>query len=97
MTFAFDDHFAMFDITPVENQFILEYLPGAKGEYVKVYLFGLLCCYHPRKETDLNTISRELGMSEEEILAAFRYWERRGIVRRIADNPPAWEYINIKQ
>ena len=97
MTFAFDDHFAMFDITPVENQFILEYLPGAKGEYVKVYLYGLLCCYHPKKEMDLNTMGRELGMAEEEILAAFRYWERRGVVRRVADNPPEWEYINIKQ
>ena len=97
MTFAFDDHFAMFDITPVENQFILEYLPGAKGEYVKVYLYGLLCCYHPKKEMDLGTMGRELGMSEEEILAAFRYWERRGIVRRVSDNPPTWEYINIKQ
>ena len=97
MTFAFDEQFAMFDITPVENQFILEYLPAAKGDYVKVYLYGLLCCYHPKKEMDLNTMGRELGMTEEEILAAYRYWERRGIVRRVADNPPEWEYINIKQ
>ena len=26
------------DITPVENQFILEYLPGAKGDYIKVQI-----------------------------------------------------------
>ena len=97
MTFAFDEQFAMFDITPVENQFILEYLPGAKGDYVKVYLYGLLCCYHPKKEMDAGSMSRELGMTEEEILTAFRYWERRGIVRRIQDHPPAWQYINIKQ
>ena len=97
MTFAFDERYAMFDITPVENQFILEYLPGAKGDYVKVYLFGLLCCYHPRKEMDVTRMSRELGMAEDTILAAFRYWERRGIVRRIGDNPPEWQYVNIKQ
>ena len=97
MTFAFDERYAMFDITPVENQFILEYLPGAKGDYVKVYLFGLLCCYHPRKEMDVTRMSRELGMAEETILAAFRYWERRGIVRRVGDNPPEWQYVNIKQ
>ena len=97
MTFAFDDRYAMFDITPVENQFILEYMPGAKGEYVKVYLYGLLCCYHPRKEMDLASMGRELNLPEETILAAFRYWERRGIVRRVSDNPPAWQYINIKQ
>ena len=97
MTFAFDEQFAMFDITPVENQFVLEYLPGAKGDYVKVYLYGLLCCYHPKKEMDISSMSRELGITEEEILAAFRYWERKGIVRRIKDHPPEWQYINIKQ
>ena len=97
MTFAFDEQFAMFDITPVENMFILEYLPGAKGDYVKVYLYGLLCCYHPKKEMDLERMGRELDMTEEEILAAFRYWERRGIVRRISDHPPEWQFINIKK
>lgn len=97
MTFAFDEQFAMFDITPVENQFILEYLPGAKGDYVKVYLYGLLFCYHPKKELDISTMSRELGMKEEDILLAFRYWERSGAVRRVQDHPPAWQYVNIKQ
>ena len=97
MTFAFDEQFAMFDITPVENQFILEYLPGAKGDYVKVYLYGLLCCYHPKQEMDLASMSRELGITEEEIQTAFRYWERRGIVRRVSDHPPRWQYINVKQ
>ena len=97
MTFAFDEQFAMFDITPVENQFILEYLPGAKGEYVKVYLYGLLSCYHPKQDMGISTMSRELGMTEEEIMQAFRYWERKGIVRRTQDHPPCWQFINIKQ
>lgn len=97
MTFAFDEQFAMFDITPVENQFILEYLPGAKGDYVKVYLYGLLCCYHPKSGKDLSDLCRELSMNEEEILSAFRYWERRGLIRRIQDRPPIWQYVNIKQ
>ena len=97
MIFAFDEQFTMFDITPVENQFILEYLPKAKGDYIKVYLYGLLNCYHPRKEMDLACMSRELDLSEEIIMEAYRYWERRGIVRRISDKPPAWLYHNIKQ
>ena len=97
MTFAFDERYAMFDVTPVENQFILEYLAGAKGDYVKVYLYGLLCCYHPRKEMDIAGMSRELELPEDVILAAFRYWEGRHLVCRISDNPPVWQYINIKQ
>ena len=95
--FGFDERYSMFDVTPLENQFILEFLPEAKGDYVKVYLYGLLRCYHPEADMNLDRMSHELGMTEDEIAAAFRYWERRGIVRRISDHPPAWEYVNIKQ
>ena len=95
--FGFDERYAMFDITPVENQFILEYLPEAKGDYVKVYLYGLMRCYHPEEDMSLARMSHELNMTEEDVAAAFRYWERRRLVRRISDNPPQWKYINIKQ
>ena len=47
--FGFDERYAVFDVTPVDNQFILEYLPAAKGDYVKVYLYGLTQCCHPRR------------------------------------------------
>ena len=30
-------------------------------------------------------------------MAAYRYWERHKVVRRISDNPPAWQYINFRQ
>ena len=46
--FGFDERYAVFDVTPVDNQFILEYLPAAKGDYVKVYLYGLTQCCHPQ-------------------------------------------------
>ena len=95
--FGFDERYAMFDITPVENQFILEYLPAAKGEYIKVYLYGLMCCYHPEKEMNLDMMCHELNMQEDDVLAAFRYWERRKLVHRISDSPPVWQYVNIQQ
>ena len=97
MTFAFDEQFTMFDVTPVENQFILEQLPGAKGDYVKVYLYGLMHCYHPREEVTPESMSRELNLPVEDIMMAFRYWERHGAVRRISDHPPAWQYVSFKQ
>ena len=95
--FGFDSKYAMFDITPVENQFILEYLPAAKGDYVKVYLYGLMRCYHPEEDMNLDRMSHELNMSEDDVRAAFGYWERRRLVRRISDKPPKWQYVNIKQ
>lgn len=97
MTFAFDDQFTMFDVTPVENQFILEQLPGAKGDYVKVYLYGLMYCYHPREDLTPESMSRELNIPQDEILRAFRYWERHGLVHRISDHPPAWRYVNFRE
>lgn len=97
MTFAFDDQFTMFDVTPVDNQFILEQLPGAKGDYVKVYLYGLMYCYHPKEEVNIDTISHDLSLTREEVMAAYRYWERHGAVRRISDHPPAWQYLNFRQ
>ena len=95
--FGFDERFAMFDITPVENLFILEYLPSAKGDYVRVYLYGLMHCYHPEQDMNLDRMSHELNMTQEEVLSAFRYWERRRLVRRISDKPPKWQYVNLKQ
>lgn len=95
--FGFDTKYAMFDITPVENQFILEYLPAARGDYVKVYLYGLMRCYHSEENMNLDRMCHELNMTEDAIRAAFGYWERRRLVRRISDNPPKWQYVNIKQ
>ena len=97
MTFAFDDKYTMFDVTPVENQFILEHLPGARGDYVKVYLYGLLHCYHPREDLTPESMSHDLNIPVEDIMAAFRYWERHGAVRRISDRPPAWQYVSFKE
>ena len=95
--FGFDTKYAMFDITPVENQFILEYLPAAKGDYVKVYLYGLMRCYHPEEDMNLDRMCHELDMTEDQVRAAFGYWERRRLVKRISDNPPRWQFVNIKQ
>lgn len=97
MMFGFDERYAMFDVTPVDNQFIQEYLPAAKGDYVKVYLYGLMRCYHPEEDMNTDRMCRELNLDEEEILAAYRYWERRGLVRRISDEPPTYRYVNIQQ
>ncbi len=64
--FGFEDRFAMFDVTPLENQFILEYMPDAKGDYVKVYLYGLMQCYHPQKDMSLTKMAHELNVTEDE-------------------------------
>lgn len=95
--FGFDEQYAMFDMTPVANQFLLEYMPMAKGEYVKVYLYGLMQCHHPQADMSIEQMSRDLAMGEEEILAAYRYWERKGLVHRISDKPPVFRYVHVNK
>ena len=97
MTFGFDEQYAMFDVTPVDNQFIMECVPMAKGDYVRVYLYGLMGCYHPEISMSIDQMCHDLDLPEEEIMKAYRYWERRGLVRRIGDVPPAWQYVSWKE
>jgi len=95
--FGFSDKYAMFDTTPVENLFVQEYMLRADGDFVKVYLYGLMQCYHPVESASLSTIARDLDMDVPRVENAFAYWERMGLVRRISDNPPAYAFQNLKQ
>lgn len=94
--FGFDDQYPYYGATPVDNQFILEYLPGASGDAVRVYLYGLMQCYHPQGMS-VEQMAREIGLTVEEIKAAYRHWERKGLVRRIADDPPTYRYVSVRQ
>ena len=66
--------------TKVENLFINEFLPDAPGDYVKVFLFGLMYAQYDQM-MDSAKISMSLGLSEEEIEEAWIYWESRGLVK----------------
>lgn len=94
---TFDDSAALFDSTPVENMFITEYMLRAPGEFVKVYLYALMLCYHPSARMSLASMAKDLDMQEEEVERAFKYWARDGLVRRVADHPPAYTLHNLKQ
>lgn len=89
----------MFDVTPVENLFIQEFMLKAPGEYVKVYLYGLSQCYHSQgSENTIERFAHALGMEPETVESAYRYWERQGIVAMGAQESGQLcvEYLNIK-
>lgn len=67
--------------TNVENLFINELLPEAPGDYVKVYLIGLMCAEYALA-TSREKTANLLGMSSAAIEEAWTYWEKRGAVRR---------------
>lgn len=66
--------------TEVENLFITEFLLTAPGEYVKVYLFGLMYAQHDL-EMDVSKLSRVMKIAEADILAAWGYWAKKGLLK----------------
>lgn len=68
--------------THVENLFINEFLPDAPGDCVKVFLFGLMYAQF-NEEIDSRTMALTLGMSEQDVDNAWKYWESKGLVRII--------------
>lgn len=93
----FDDSAALFDSTPVENMFITEYMLRAPGDFVKVYIYGLMLCYHASPRMSLASMARDLDLTEEDVERAFKYWSRDGLVRRTGDNPVTYAFCNLKQ
>lgn len=95
MNIRFSPEAARREMTPVDNLFFLEYMPDADGMFVKVYLFGLMQCYHPSlSDTD---IENALGLSETQIRCAFVYWQAKGLVRIRSDEPLTVEYLLTEQ
>lgn len=65
--------------TGVDNMFINDLLPMAPGDYVKVYMFGLMYS-EQGKEVRQSQMAGILGMPEDKIDEAWTYWEKQGVV-----------------
>ena len=61
----FDDSYAMFGATPVENLFLEEFMPRAPGDCVKVYLYGLKLCQDGGKDMSLSAVSHQLKVLKD--------------------------------
>ncbi len=81
--------------TPVDNLFFSEFMPDADGEAVKVYLYGLMQCRYPSMG-DM-AIAEALNLPEGAVLAAFVYWQSKGLVRILKDEPLEVEYLTMEQ
>lgn len=57
--------------------FIDKYMTGANGTFVKVYLYAMR---HSGNELTDEGIAEALGILESDVLKAWRYWEKQGVV-----------------
>lgn len=77
----FDSQYHLYDITPLENMFIQQYLVKSPGDYVKIYIFCLNSCYYPDgSNITYDSIASALKLSKDDVQRALRYWSRLGIM-----------------
>ena len=83
-------------VTVIDNKFILNFLPDAPDKCVAVYLVGLTLTESGGADNSCETIARKTNLSQEEVMAAFLYWEELGLVHITADNPPKILYLSMR-
>jgi len=83
-------------VTCVDNKFILTYLPDAPDKCVAVYLLGLALADSNGTDNACETIAQKLGITAEEVMAAYLYWDELGLVHITTDNPPRILYLDVK-
>ena len=71
----------LFAFTPVDNRFISNLMREAGETELKVYLYALMLVHGGG---DASEIAPALGIGEDEVQDAFRYWEKQGLVRLIS-------------
>lgn len=93
---TFADGAAMFDATPIENMFLMEYMYDAPAPALKVYLYARMLALHPELGGTLADMAKALRMDEREVVEAFEYWERRELVCRLSDHPPTYALQSLR-
>lgn len=70
----------------VENKFIVDYMPYADGDYVKVYLYGLsLAARKSDTDDSIARLARRLDIDVTTAEAAIDYWCEQGLMSRLGD------------
>ena len=92
---AYADNDPMRGSTTLANIFLTEYMPEAAGDYVKVYLYGLLMCRYGELCDGFEQMAEALHMDAGTVKNAFAYWEREGIVTKLTDNPPSYGFVTL--
>ena len=68
--------------TEVENIFISEHMVVAQGDYVKVYLYVLMCAETGQSVSE-DRLAKLLMMDTLTVEKALLYWQERGVIKRI--------------
>lgn len=81
--------------TCIDNKFILNYVADAPEKCNAVYLLGLVLCQSNGDDNACTTIAQKLGISTEDVMSAYLYWEEVGLVHITGENPPHVIYLDV--
>ena len=82
--------------TAVDNSFLLNYLPDAPDIRSAVYLLGLALSNSNGTDNSCETIANKLGISCDDVMSAYLYWEELGLVAISNDTPPTVTYLSTR-
>jgi len=81
----------------IDGRFLNDYLPFAPENFLKVYLFGLLKCQNSAgADNNLENFVNVLGLTDEEIMRAFEYWQEQNLVQILEVSPVEIRYLPVK-
>lgn len=82
--------------TVIDNKFFLNYLPDAPEGYVAVYLLGLALSDSEGSDNSIDTIAQKLNISNDAVIAAYKYWDALDLVILTSDESPHVIYLALK-
>lgn len=93
---SFSSKLSIQGYTVIDNAFLNEFLPLATGDDVKVYLYCLNLCSNPGiEDNNLDTISKTLSLTEEQVKNSFVYWQEMGLVQIVSSNPFEVKFLPV--
>ena len=76
-----NDEALLFSTTKIPDIFFSEYLSGASGDFIKVYLYILFLSKYG-KDIKINDLAKKLGLAFPIIQEALKYWEDIGVITK---------------
>lgn len=74
--------------TSLDDRFITDYLPEADGEFVKIYIYGLMRA---------SSGDGECPFGADALARAYAYWQSVGLVRIVSAEPLTVEYLSLER
>lgn len=96
MLCSYSKEFSSCSFVEVENLFIREYLPLASDNAVKVYLYGLYLCKNSLQDENLESVSKAINVSVDQVVKAFEFWEELGLLAIVSKEPFTVHYYPVK-